>query len=152
MDFIQFWDTCINHSFDSKIGIWPFITCEPAQRSIQNWPRGNMVTKLITSVTADVYHNFLTEKSLTVISENSLRNHRGVSIKLQQYKVPVHIKLNNLVICATSRTTGLEIHLVCQPPNRPTLNFIGLLLFNSVQYLHNTKATRNIGHIIRYIW
>ena len=37
--------------FDGKIGIWPFITQEPAKRSSKNRKRGELETKPIQSIT-----------------------------------------------------------------------------------------------------
>lgn len=43
-----------NTIFDGKIGIFPFVYKEPAQRSSKNRVAGTLETKACTSVTKDV--------------------------------------------------------------------------------------------------
>lgn len=54
--------------FDGKLGIWPFITKEPAKRRSINRERGTLVTKPL-NVTGAVYSNFMKEKVLPAIKD-----------------------------------------------------------------------------------
>ena len=139
------WHTCTNRHFDGKIGIWSFITCEPAQRS------SSMVANLIILVTAEVYRNFLTGKFLPAISEKWPRNYREIVIKLQQDNVPAHIKPDNPTFLTTGGTAGLYIQLVWHTPKIPDLNVLDPVLFNSIQSLQHTKTPRNTDQLIRAI-
>ena len=94
-----------------------------------------MFTKPITSVAANIYRTFLSEKDLPVISEKWSRNSREIVIELQQYNVPVNINPENSAFLATSHTTGMDIQLVCQTLNIPDLNVLDLELFNPIKSL-----------------
>jgi hypothetical protein len=56
------------HTFDGKLGIWPFITVEATQCSSRNRPRGTMVTTPIASITSAVYWQFIIKKVLPATS------------------------------------------------------------------------------------
>ena len=71
--------THTNRHFDKKIGIFKFITCDLARRSIWNLTRVTIVTKTTTSMTADIHHTFLTDKVLPAIYKKCPRNHREFS-------------------------------------------------------------------------
>ncbi|KAH9158774.1 hypothetical protein LEN26_002735, partial [Aphanomyces euteiches] len=47
--------------FDGKLGVWPFVSREPALRSSVKRPKGALVTRPL-SVTADAYLDMLTSK------------------------------------------------------------------------------------------
>lgn len=52
--------------FDGKIGIWPFVRMEAAQRSSKNRPSGTMEMKAV-KVTREVYSSFLVNKVFPAI-------------------------------------------------------------------------------------
>ena len=84
-------DTHRNQLFDGKLGIWPFITVEPAQRSSRNRARGMLMTKPVTSVTNVEYWQFILEKVLPAIEEKWPRNQQR-TIKLQHDNTKPHIQ------------------------------------------------------------
>ena len=53
-----------NVTFSGKIGIYPFVTKEPAKRSSVNRVAGTLETKAMTSVKRDTIRSFLTQKVL----------------------------------------------------------------------------------------
>ena len=55
------------------------------------------------------------------IYEKLPRYYREIFIKLQQENAPVQIELEHHAFLVTARTTGLDIHLVCQTPAVQTL-------------------------------
>src|SRR5689334_785864 len=52
-----------NEFFEGKIGIWPFVIEEPAQRKSTNREAGTLVTRP-TNVTKEIYWDFLINKVL----------------------------------------------------------------------------------------
>jgi hypothetical protein len=50
--------------FDGKIGCFPLVTYEHAQRRSANRPAGTLVVKHITSITRDVIKDFMTKYCL----------------------------------------------------------------------------------------
>jgi len=76
------WDTSHNQLFDIKLGIWPFITHEPAKRHSRNRKAGTMVIKPITAMNSEVYQEFLIKKFLPLIVKKWLRNNQNIAIKI----------------------------------------------------------------------
>ena len=107
-----------------------------------------MYNKPTTLVTANIYRNFLTEKFLLVIYEKWTKKYREIVIELQQDNSPFHIKPKKPGLLATSRTTGLDILLVCNPTKPPELNFLNLVFLKSIQYLKHTKTPRKAGQLV----
>ena len=63
------WDPNRGCYFDRKIGIWSFIVQEPAKRASKNRPRGDMVTKAVTSVYRAMIKEMITEKIMPAIRQ-----------------------------------------------------------------------------------
>ena len=53
--------------FDGKIGIWPFVYQQPAQRSSKNRPKGTLVTKNIEAITSKEFKKMILENVIPVI-------------------------------------------------------------------------------------
>ncbi|OMP03915.1 hypothetical protein COLO4_10110 [Corchorus olitorius] len=82
-----------NEIFSGKIGVFPFVTREPAKRSSANRPARTLETKPITSVRKKVMRSFLIEKVLPAIKEKWPRD--GFDIRLT-YQPPNSPDLNVL--------------------------------------------------------
>jgi hypothetical protein len=135
-----------NHTFDGKLGIWPFITVEAAQRSSRNRPRGTMVTTPIASVTSAVYRQFIIEKVLPAIEEKWPRNHQRII--LQHDNAKPHIKNNDREFQEAVGRSMFDIELISQPANSPDLNVLDLGFFNSIQSLQHQYSPRTIDEMI----
>ncbi|KAH9143121.1 hypothetical protein AeRB84_012861 [Aphanomyces euteiches] len=53
-------------AFDGKLGLWPFVSQEPARRNSCNRRAGSMVTTLV-NVTAEVYREYFLKKVVPAI-------------------------------------------------------------------------------------
>ena len=61
------YDAHQKHYFDGKIGIWPFVYQEPAQRNSKNRAKGTIITKKVESVTAVHCKNMIMENVIPAI-------------------------------------------------------------------------------------
>ncbi|OMO51145.1 hypothetical protein COLO4_37789 [Corchorus olitorius] len=77
--------------FDGKIGVFPFMTREPARRSSINRPAGTLETKSITKVDRDTMRKYLIEKVLPAIKEKWPREDLRSPIFIQQDNARPHI-------------------------------------------------------------
>ncbi|OMO51810.1 Transposase, Tc1-like protein [Corchorus olitorius] len=78
--------------FDGKIGVFPFVTREPARRSSINRPAGTLETKSITKVDRDTMRKYLIEKVLPAIKEKWPREDLRSPIFIQQDNARPHIQ------------------------------------------------------------
>lgn len=81
-----------NCTFDGKIGIWPFVTKQPARRSSVNRPAGTMETKPV-AVNHEVYRRMLLDKVVPAIRDRF--PHRNRSVTIQQDGAGAHISAND---------------------------------------------------------
>ncbi|KAI5386953.1 hypothetical protein KIW84_073192 [Lathyrus oleraceus] len=125
-----------NEIFSGKIGIFPFVTQEPAKRTSANRVAGTMETKAITSVNRDVIRSFLIEKVLPAIKEKWPRDDLGTStIFIQQDNARTHINHDDQEFIQEATRDGFDIRLMCQPANSPDLNVLDLGFFSAIQSL-----------------
>ena len=111
--------------FDGKIGIWPFITQEPAKRSSKNRKRGELETKPIQSITKEHIRAMLITNVLPTIRAKwpaGLSKH----IYIQQDNAKPHIAHNDREFLEEAMKDGFNIQLVQQPPNSPDMNVLDL--------------------------
>ena len=137
-------DTTANHSFDGKIGIWSLITKEPARCSGHNQSAGTIVTKAITSVTANVYRGFLIDNFLPDIQDNWPWYRHHTPIKIQQDNARPHVPPNDPAFVAYIQATGLYIRLLFQSSNRNDISLLDIGFFKSLQCLQHTRYPSNI--------
>ena len=97
-------------------------------KNSRNRSAGTPVTKPISSVTADVYREFIIEKLLPAINAKWPLNERANVIKLQ--------------------ALNLNVQLSCQPPNSPDLNILDLGFFHSIQSLQYSESPTTIEDLI----
>ena len=125
--------------FYGRIGCFPLVTYEPAQRSnaITGCVRGDMVMKPITSITRDVIREFMINQVLPAIRAKWPREDVGNPIFIQQDNTPSHLKLDDPLFCEHAKRDGFDIRLISQPPNSPDFNILDLGFFsnssNSIQ-------------------
>lgn len=136
-----------NKFFDGKVGMWPFVVREPAQRRSKNRDAGTLVTKPI-NVTKEVYSDFLINKVLPAIREKWPRRHAGAPIYIQHDNAKPHIRPNDPAFLEAARMEGFDIRLRCQPPNSPDTNVLDLGFFNSIQSLQHQTPSRTIDDLI----
>lgn len=131
-----------NVIFSGKLGIFPFITKEPAKRSSVNRPAGTLETKAMTSVGRDVIRSFYINKVLKAIREKWPREDYGKTICIQQDNARTHIDPDDPEFCQAATQEGFNIYVRCQPPNSPYLNMLDLDFFNVIQSLRYKEAQR----------
>ncbi|XP_050920259.1 uncharacterized protein LOC127137895 [Lathyrus oleraceus] len=141
-----------NEIFSGKIGIFPFVTQEPAKRTSVNRVAGTMETKAITSVNRDVIRSFLIEKVLPAIKEKWPRDDLGTStIFIQQDNARTHINYDDQEFIQEATRDGFDIRLMCQPANSPDLNVLDLGFFSAIQSLQHKESPKTIDELVRAV-
>ena len=132
--------------FYGRIGCFPLVTYEPAQRSnaITDRVRGDMVMKPITSITRDVIREFMINQVLPAIRAKWPREDVGNPIFIQQDNAPSHLKLDDPLFCEHAKRDGFEIRLISQPPNSPDFNILDLGFFRAIQAIQYKKNAKTI--------
>jgi hypothetical protein len=125
-----------NCTFDGKIGMWPIVKMEAAQRSSNNRPRGTLITKPV-NVTYQVYISFIINKLLPAIKAKFPRQHNPfLHIGLQHDNAPSHFGMDDPYWkAAINQETFWKFHLKEQPANSPDTNVLDLGFFCSIQSL-----------------
>ncbi len=134
--------------FDGKIGIWPFVQMEAAQRNSKNRPAGTLEMKAI-KVTREVYTSYLVEKVFPAI-RNKFPVQRNVPIFLQQDNARPHIDPHdpNIVNEGLPSNSSSPIKILCQPANSPDFNVLDLGFFNSIQSLQNKVMAKSVEEMV----
>ncbi|KAL6882610.1 hypothetical protein ACP4OV_011300 [Aristida adscensionis] len=136
--------------FDGKLGIWPFVRQEPAQRSSRNRPAGTLITKPI-NVTRDISRRYLITKVLPAIVAKWPREARRETIWIQQDNARTHIDPNDESFRLAVQQTCLDIRIFNQPPNSPDLNVLDLGFFASLQSKTFLTRSRNMDELIQNV-
>jgi hypothetical protein len=136
--------------FDGKIGCFPLVTYEPAQRGnvATGRVRGDMVMKPIQNITRDVIRGFMINHVLPAIRAKWPREDVGNPIYIQQDNAPSHIKLDDPLFCDAARQDGFDIRLICQPPNSPDFNILDLGFFRAVQSIQYKKNAKTLEQLL----
>jgi hypothetical protein len=137
-----------NELFSGKIGVFPFVTHEPAKRSSINRVAGTMETKAITSVKRDVVRSFLIDKVLPAIRDKWPREDLGSTIYIQQDNARTHVNNNDPAFIEAASKDGFDIRLMCQPANSPDLNILDLGFFAAIQALQYKEAPKTIDELV----
>ncbi|WOH08246.1 hypothetical protein DCAR_0727684 [Daucus carota subsp. sativus] len=124
-----------NEVFSGNIGIFPFVTDEPAKRSSVNRRAGTLETSPITSVGRDMRRISLFSKVLPAIMLKWPLNDMNKLIYIQQDNAKVHIHPNDEKFRLAVSQSSLNIQLFCQPPNSSDLNVLDLGFFSAIQTL-----------------
>ncbi|ETV76984.1 hypothetical protein H257_09391 [Aphanomyces astaci] len=111
--------------WNGKIGMWPFVSEVPVQRTNKNGHRGTIATSPII-VTKPVYRVFL-------VNNDNARP---------------HIQVDDLAVPTAATTGGWRIQLVAQPAMSPDFNVLNLGLFNSIQALQHRQVVTCIDDLV----
>ncbi|XP_050222041.1 uncharacterized protein LOC126672140 [Mercurialis annua] len=134
-----------------KIGVFPFITHEPAKRSSVNRVAGTMETKPITSIIRDVMKLYLIEKVLPAIKKKWPREESHLPIFIQQDNANTHISLDDVDFQRAALKDGFDIRLMCQPVNSPDSNVLKLRFLAAIQSLQYKEAPKNVDEMINVV-
>ncbi|KAJ0393689.1 hypothetical protein P43SY_008387 [Pythium insidiosum] len=138
------WDAHKKQLSDGKIGVWPFVVYEPAQRSSKNRAKGTLELKTYT-VDREIYRACLAN---SVIPEIKRRWPSGRRVRLQQDNAKPHVLADDEVIQAACSAGGWDMKVAPQPPNSPDFNVLDLGFFASLQTLHHQMPARNIEGLV----
>lgn len=100
-----------NVLFSVKIGIFPFVTKEPA-KSNRNRPARTLETKSMTSVKRENMKAFLTQKVLPAIREKWSDENIQI-IYIQQDNAKTHVDPTDKEFCEAAQEGGFDIRLMC---------------------------------------
>ncbi|XP_028193314.1 uncharacterized protein LOC114378929 [Glycine soja] len=140
-----------NVTFSGKIGIFPFVTQEPAKRTSVNRVAGTMETKAITSINRDLIRSVFIEKVLPATKEVWPRDELGSTIFIQQDNARTHINPDDPEFVQAATQDGFDIRLMCQPPNSPDFNVLDLGFFSAIQSLHYKEAPKTIDELVNAV-
>lgn len=109
--------------FDGKIGLWPFVVTEAAQRSSRNRPAGTLEMKAI-KVTREIYKSYLLEQVFPAI-RSKFPAQRNVPILVQQDNARPHIAPHdsNIVNAGFSSKSSFQLKLSVNQQTRQILMF-----------------------------
>jgi hypothetical protein len=136
--------------FDGKIGCFPLVQYEPAQRGNERTGRvrGDLVMKPITSITREVIRGFMINQVLPAIRAKWPREDVGRPIFIQQDNAPSHLKLDDAEFCEAAKLGGFDIRLICQPPNSPDFNILDLGFFRAIQAIQYQKNAKTMEDLL----
>lgn len=138
-------------TFNGKIGIWPFVTHEPAKRNSKKRAKGTLVTKCIPNINRHETRKMLVENVIPAIKEKWPRGRAHSSIIIQQDNAKPHLAENDAELIAECQKGGWDISFRCQPPNSPDFNVLDLGFFNSIQALQHQNAPKSIDELIECV-
>ncbi|GAA0142926.1 hypothetical protein LIER_03720 [Lithospermum erythrorhizon] len=134
--------------FNGKIGVFPFVTLQEAQRRSRNRDVGTLEMKPITSVTREIVKDFLIQKVIPAIREKWPRSRNEEAIFIQRDNARTHVNPNDEAFQVAATQSGLDIRLVCQPPNSSDMNILDLGFFNAIQSLQYKESPRSVRELV----
>ncbi|XP_010456775.1 PREDICTED: uncharacterized protein LOC104738274 [Camelina sativa] len=137
--------------FSGKIGIFPFVTMEPAKRRSKNREAGTLELKAATSVKREDIKACLIEKVLPGIHEKWPLEDRHKTIFIQQDNARTHIAGGDKDFQEVALSNGFDNQLMCQPPNSPDLNILDLGSFSAIQSLQHKECPKTIEDLVRAV-
>ncbi|XP_010462775.1 PREDICTED: uncharacterized protein LOC104743384 [Camelina sativa] len=137
-----------NETFSGKIGVFPFVTMQPAQRHSRNREAGTLELKPMTSIKRENINDFLIGKVLPRIRERWPQEDFEKTIFIQQDNARTHVDPRDEDFRAASSHHGFDIRLMCQPPNSPDLNILDLGFFNAIQTLQHEVCPKTIEELV----
>ncbi|TBU10197.1 hypothetical protein CWI38_1948p0010, partial [Hamiltosporidium tvaerminnensis] len=123
--------------FDRKIGIWPFVYQEPAQRNSKNRVKGTMITKNVESVTAVHCKNMIMDNVIPAIKSKFPPAYKKKTIYVQQDNAKPHFFDNDADIVALGSADDWNIKYKAQPANSPDLNVLDFASPHTIDELIN---------------
>ncbi|XP_057418723.1 uncharacterized protein LOC130712930 [Lotus japonicus] len=140
-----------NVSFSGKIGLYPFVYEQLANRSSVNRGAGTMEKKPIISLTREVNKMYLIDKVLPGIKNSWPIEDVGDTIFIQQDNARSHINQNDEDFRKATSEGEFDIQLICQPSNSLDLNILDLGFFNVIQTLQQKHVMKSIDDIISMV-
>lgn len=140
-----------NETFSGKIGIFPFVTLQKAQRRSCNREAGTMELKPMVSIKREDIKRFLIEKVLPRIYERWPAEDFGKTIFIQQDNAKTHVTVNDEEFQVAALQHGLDIQLMCQPPNSPDLNILDLGYFRAIQALQHHVCPKTVEDLVTVV-
>lgn len=137
-----------NEIFSGKIGVFPFVTMQPAQRRSRNREAGVMEIKPITSVTRDHIRACLIEKVIPSIQEKWPAEDVGKPIFIQQDNAKTHVNPSDKEFQEAGSENGFDIRLMCQPPSSPDMNVLDLGFFSAIQSLQHQACPKTVEDLL----
>ncbi|XP_050212958.1 uncharacterized protein LOC126664553 [Mercurialis annua] len=92
-----------NENFNGKIGVFPFVTQDPAIRNSANRIAGTLETKPLTSINRNTMRSYLIEKVLPAIREKWPRDDIMATIFIHQDNARTHVGKNDEDFCQAAR-------------------------------------------------
>lgn len=132
--------------FDGKIGLWPFVSYEPAKRGSKIRKAGTVETNPLR-VTRDVYTDYLLNKVFPAIREK-FPFQRHTDVLVQQENARSHVRSNDRSVLWASRRGNQKITMVNQPPNSPDFNVSDLGIFHSIQSTQNSRMSSSLMELV----
>jgi len=139
-----------NETFSGKIGIFPFVTLQPAQRRSKNRDAGTLELKALTSVKRKDIKAYLIEKIIPVIHERWPIEDREKAIFIQQDNARTHVGCDDKEFQEAASKNGFDIRLICQPPNSP-LNILDLGFSSAIQSLQHQACPNTVEALVHAV-
>ncbi|RIA05142.1 hypothetical protein BRARA_K00573 [Brassica rapa] len=140
-----------NETFSGKIGVFPFVTLQPAQRRSKNRDAGTLELKALTSVKRKDIKAYLIEKIIPVIHERWPIEDRGKTIFIQQDNARTHVECDDKEFQEAASKNGFDIRLMCQPPKSPDLNILDLGFFSAIQSLQYQACPTTVEDLVHAV-
>ena len=140
-----------NETFSGKIGVFPFVTMQPAKRRSKNRDAGTLELKASTSVKREDIRACLIEKVIPVIHERWPVEDRGKTIFIQQDNARTHVQCGDQEFKEAACKNGFDIRLMCQPANSPDLNILDLGYFSAIQSLQHETCPRTVADLVHVV-
>ena len=141
-------DRRTNQYFDGKIGIWPFVLKEPAQRNSKNRPKGTLITKPVMNINREQIKKKLLENIIPAIKERCPRSMKSEPIFIQQDNARPHLNADDEDLVWAGTDDGWDIRMSYQPPNSPDFNVLDLGFFSAIQNLQQQQTINTIDNLI----
>jgi transposase len=134
----------VSHTWDGKIGIFPFVKWVPAKRNSKNRVAGTPVMEDV-SVDSVAYHDMMTrEDGLLPTLKRIAPYLKGSRIIIQHDGAKPHNGRGNLErLNEYGQLDGWDIFIDTQPPQSPDLNKCDLCFFHSMQRATNRLKAQN---------
>ncbi|CAA7037110.1 unnamed protein product [Microthlaspi erraticum] len=140
-----------NEIFSGKIGMFPFVTMQEAQRRSRNREAGTMELKPMDSIKREDIKRCLIEKVLPNIRERWPTEDFGKTIFIQQDNARTHVDVNNEEFQEAASQHGFDIRLMCQPPNSPYMNILDLGFFRAIQSLQHKVCPTTVEQLVHAV-
>ena len=90
----------------------------------------------------------MVNKVLPAIRAKWPREDVNKPIFIQQDNAPSHLKLDDPIFFEAAKQEGLDIRLICQPPNSLDFNILDLGFFRAIQAIQYKKDAKTINNLV----